>query len=204
MFDFLSKDETFKDFDQKFSFDSEDTGRMCKDQALMSLPTYVKFAKEHAGGTFNGGLYRFYDSAEMPLMQALAETAFKNIGCDFRVFASDWLGRQYALNFTHENFNEPSLLILDVSVEKPLFLKDTFENFHNKDLKENASLFLEVNLYKSWVTLHDDKPLQSVFNCVGLKSPFFLGGVRDLENLNLTDFEAYWTNITKLREDTFR
>lgn len=73
----------------------------------------------------------------------------------------------------------------------------SFPDFHDHGLIEFAEDALALEYYEDWkVTAPGDLPFNK---CAGFKVPLFLGGRDEVDNLEATDMDVYWSLMGQLR-----
>jgi hypothetical protein len=166
------------------------------------------FVLENLGGkTFNHGIYRVHEGGQL---QEYTETVCEQfLACKGKaiVFAADWLGRQFILDFNELKTGKPTVSCLEPGVPDTFCTDQTIVEFHNKTLVDQADAALAEELFKKWKAKnrHGVPPGQ----CAGYKVPLFLGGKEDLTNLELTDMSVYvdlccqlWNKVKDLPDGT--
>ncbi|MCK7612651.1 T6SS immunity protein Tdi1 domain-containing protein [Roseibium sediminicola] len=148
------------------------------------------FLQRCAGQSFNNGLYRVHDIQKTGNLTGLTSEAFPEFSDRIFCFASDWLGRQFALDSGRIEAGEPLILMLEPGTGEVLELPFTFLGFHSDCLPNEADAALAEDFHRDWIAAGYAAPKQS--QCVGYKRPLFLGGTDDQTNLEVTDLEVYW------------
>lgn len=72
-----------------------------------------------------------------------------------------------------------------------------FSRFHDAELVDYAEEALAVSYFSKWREAGGTSPALS--ECIGYKKPLFLGGADEVDNLELTDLDVYWTIMGQLR-----
>lgn len=162
-----------------------------QDDVLERAPGYTDIAGKFAGRSFDGGLYRLHDASSGPMGLGLAQDAFPAFAARAVPFGFDWLGRQFALDVARSTNGQSLVVLMEPGTGEVLELPFTFRAFHEQldELREPA---LAESFFKKWKSTGGRPPL-AFAACVGYKVPLFLGGVDDTANLEVTDFEVYWT-----------
>jgi hypothetical protein len=195
MFDkfFLTYDVKFKGFDTEL-----------KERHLAVLNHSigaVTFMKEFQGQTFNKGLYRIHKISDLDKWNSILFDTFPSYKNKIFCFSYDWLGRQFALDFTRLLEGEPMILMLEPGTGEALEIPSTFLSFHEEELVEYQDAALAVEFFNEWKK-ENTKPLDHN-NCVGYKVPLFLGGEDEISNLEVSDMEVYWGIIGQLKKQLF-
>jgi len=72
--------------------------------------------------------------------------------------------------------------------------------FHEDELVQEAHAALAEPFYREWrAESGDDVPL-GPGECVGYRVPLFLGGKDEVDNLERTDAEVYWSLTGQMRQ----
>jgi len=122
---------------------------------------------------------------------ALAEDAFPQFASRINCFGADWLGNQFATDTGRTADGEPLVLLLEPGTGKAMAIPASFNSFHVHQLVENAEAAVALSFYKRWLAAGGAAPAYD--QCVGYRRPLYLGGVDDVENLELSDLDVYWT-----------
>lgn len=159
-----------------------------------------EFMARYEGATFNEGLYRIHTLEGRRKWSALAEEAYPSFKGKSSCFAYDWLGRQFALDGARRHRGEPLLLLLEIGTGQALEIPLTFADFHTRELVEDPDAALLPGPYQEWLA-RGHKPL-GPRECVGYKTPLFLGGADDMDNMEVTDMEVYWGLCSQMLAQT--
>jgi hypothetical protein len=141
---------------------------------------------EQIGGmSFCNGLYRVHTPADVPAWNATIATAWKETAGRVRVFAYDWLGRQFALYGDRMilQFSAGDLEFNEIPVD--------LVGLHNEELVTYRQEALAYAFHEAWLKSGGAPPRYS--QCIGYQRPLFLGGVDEVENLEAIDLDVYWT-----------
>jgi hypothetical protein len=164
-------------------------------------PGGIRAALGHlAGATLGGGLYRLHTATSAAAADELVAAAYPDFDGRIACFGADWLGRQFSLDPTRGNADDPEVLLYDVGAGEVLEIPTPFSQFHDIELTEYTDAALAANFFEEWLQAH---PAPIEFGqCVGYDVPLFLGGVDELRNLSVTDLDVYWTLTGQLRVAT--
>lgn len=154
-------------------------------------PGFADFMAQNAGCSFSGGLYRIHAAPDIPRWTAFALEAFPQLDRGIAVFASDWSGRQFALNASTTVAPEPQCLMLDAGFGEVLRIPCTLAQLHESELVGQQEAALARSGYERWRASGGDAP--AIHQCVGYRIPPFLGGADELANRELIDMEVYWS-----------
>jgi hypothetical protein len=162
-------------------------------EALRAVKGYDQFAKEFAGASFRGGLYRIHDEVSGPRALALAQEAFPAFARRIYPFGYDWLGRQFAIDLGRLQDDQPLALLLEPGTGEALEVPVQFEGFHEEELIDYAGAALAVNFFGAWSAANPGTLPLGRDQCVGYKVPLFLGGPDVVDNLEVDDIDVYWS-----------
>lgn len=144
-----------------------------------------------AGARVGGGLYRIHTPGEMSRMTRLADEVFPDLAGRALCFATDWLGREYAIDVGREAANgEPMLLLLDPWSTSFVEIDSVFVDFHDDDLVEYGDDILAVGLFVAWFDAGGSMP--GAGKCAGYRVPPRAGGADHPDNLETVAVEAPW------------
>jgi hypothetical protein len=193
---------------------SVDLSRLTTEYDVLGLPTRksavddscdaVESVLQALGGvTLDGGLYRCHASTSVSAMTALATDAFPEFADRAVCFGADWLGRQFAADDARRDATGvPLVLMFEPGTGEALEIPATVTDFHENRLVDDAEPALARSFYLAWRAKSvDERPLE-LNECVGYRVPLFLGGSDDVENLERTDLDVYWTFAAQLRRGT--
>ena len=151
----------------------------------------TSFLATHAGGSFADGLYRIHECSTMWKWIQRAEEAFPDFRNRLFCFGGDWLGRMFSLDFARRGNGQWLVLMLEPGSGTVLEIDAGFMEFHDKELVQYPNEALAVDFFDTWKTSGGASP--GFAECIGYKTPLFLGGSDTLLNLGLTDLEVYWS-----------
>lgn len=172
------------------------------DDRLGTVVGYHDLMTAAAGCSFNDGIYRLHSADTATTGQASAIAAFPSLEGRGAVFAFDWLGRQFALDFARLSGDQPLVLMLEPGTGEALEIPATFVEFHNTELTEFADSALAAEFFASWSAAQPDAVPLGHSDCVGYLVPLFLGGEDVIENLEVIDFDVYWSVLSDILEQT--
>lgn len=153
--------------------------------------------REAGGRAYSGGLYRIHSPDSARAATALVVEAFPEFAHRVSCFGYDWLGRQFSLDATRGQGNDPEVLMFEPGTGEALEIPVPFSRFHDEELVDYADAALAVNFFDKWRRAGGQSP---DFNeCVGYRTPLFLGGDDEVANLEISDLEVYWTLFGQLR-----
>lgn len=190
----IKQKSKFENFEKVFKPDAETfSGKIYEESTLLSCSGYKEFAAKYAGASFNKGIFRFYDAKTGPVMQYILEGAFfETKTSHFKVFASDWLGRQYAVTSKVAKDEEPEVVMFEIEENEIYKTSYTFSSFLNAGLYEMCDRTVYFDLFEKWAKENDTSSLKNPYKCAGLKIPLILGGHAGFGNMEVVDMEVYW------------
>lgn len=169
------------------------------DGRLIGIDGYAEFTAEFAGASFRDGLYRVHDEQFGPQALALIQEAFPEFAARIGPFGYDWLGRQFAVDFGRMQDDQPEVLLLEPGTGEALQIPATFSTFHNDVLIEQMDAALASSFFEAWSADPRAKLPLGRTQCVGYRVPLFLGGEDEIDNLDVSDIEVYWSICGQLR-----
>lgn len=177
-------------------------GAPWQDGRLSDVQGYAELAGEYAGVTFGRGLYRIHDAQSGPRALAFVLEAFPEFAKRVVPFGYDWLGRQLAVDYGRLQGDQPEVLLLEPGTGEALQIPATFAAFHDEVLIEQTDAALASGFYEAWTAEPGASLPLGRDECVGYRVPLFLGGDDELENLEVSDVEVYWSICGQLRSGT--
>ncbi len=157
------------------------------------LPTPQSLRVAAGGRTFAGGLYRIHTAESGARRLKDIDAAFPEAGAHTAPYGFDWLGRQFCA--TEDDENATSLMFEPGSGEV-LEIPVPFALIHDEELVDYSNEALASDFYASYLA-HGGVPPEHR-QCVGYRTPLFLGGEDDLPNLELIDTDVYWHLVGQL------
>lgn len=179
--------------------DSLEGGSSWAHPCFSDVPGYAVFAREFAGASFGGGLYRVHDDVTGPQALSFVAAAFPEFAQRVCTFGYDWLGRQFALDSGRIVDGQPQVLLLEPGTGEALEIPVNFTGFHDDELVDHAEAALASDFFATWSSSNADRIPLLRSQCVGYKVPLFLSGADEIENLEVSDVEVYWTLFGQLR-----
>ena len=151
---------------------------------------FTELMGRFGGVSFNEGLYRLHPAQDVLEWTAIVEEAFPLCHGRTVCFASDWLGRQFALDKARLEDGQLQILLVVPGSGERLQIPATLQSFHEHELIEHAMDAVAGELYRVYREAGGAPPAPG--QCVGYKVPLFAGGEDAVENLELVDMKAYW------------
>lgn len=145
----------------------------------------------HGGESFNNGIYRIIPFDKMRYWNNLVSSVFPNHRSRILCFAVDWLGRVFAVDLARNEDGFPGVLLLEPGTAEALEIPCNIESFHDSELIEYQEEALAASFYQEWLKCGGKPP--AFDQCIGYKTPLYLGGSDTLDNLAVSDLDVYWT-----------
>lgn len=164
-------------------------GRAPAGPLLGATAAAVYLLGRYGGASFEGGLYRLHAAADIDRWTKVVARAFPD-HAGFECFATDWLGRQFALSRSNLVDGVPGVLMFEPGTGEVLTIPTNFLTFHTSELMDYADAALARSAYQDWLDAGGVKP--TIQECIGYTVPMFLGGPDTIDNMEKTDMEVYW------------
>lgn len=152
-------------------------------------PGFKDLVNRFGGMSFNDGLYRIHPAQDILAWTAIVEDAFRLEGRTV-CFASDWLGRQFALDKARVEDGQMQILLIAPGSGERMQIPATLQQFHESELIEHAGDAVAGELYRVYREAGGEPPAPG--QCAGYKVPLFAEGEDVTDNLELVDMKAYW------------
>ena len=152
---------------------------------------FKEFAELLSASSFNQGIYRTHAIADIPKWNNIIYEAFPAYSGKVVVFGYDWLGRHFALDQRRVNDGDMEVLLIEPGTGEALEIPVGIKEFHNVELVQYAADALAESFFRTW-SESNERELKHT-DCVGYKTPLFLSGKDEIENLEVTDMEVYWS-----------
>ncbi|MEV4638119.1 hypothetical protein AB0J80_12290 [Actinoplanes sp. NPDC049548] len=175
--------------------DSERTGSLgWRDPFGASRPQLAELFATWGGASFNSGLYRIHSSRTFEAASRAIETYLPKMHRTAVPFGFDWLGRNYAIA---PGGGSSPVLIVDLGEGRVFEVPVDLEAFHDVELVDYPNEALAADWFSDWRSSHEGVAL-CFSECVGYRTPIFLGGTDDDENLEVSDIDVYWSMTSQL------
>jgi len=86
--------------------------------------------------------------------------------------------------------------MLEPGTGQVLEIPAPFSRFHDEELVDYAEAALATSFFEVWSATH--RSVLGFGECAGYRTPLFLGGSDDVQNLELSDIDVYWTIVGQL------
>lgn len=159
------------------------------------------FLKEFGGASFNRGLYRALESAQ--IVPSIVRIARTFAGYQDRIvpFAVDWLNRIYCVDFARTAGPCPLLVLFSHLADEILEIPTGIVAFHNETLIDCMEDVLETPLFDSFLATQRRKCLGRREGA-GMVAPLVLGGAYSIDNMALIDTVVDWDFTTRVMRQT--
>jgi hypothetical protein len=154
-------------------------------------PRLKELLLRFGGASFNRGIYRVMNGITHHLANEFIAIAFPNFSERVVCFGYDWLGRIFALDGERREDKALAVLMFEPGTGEVLEIPSNLVTFHNNILVDDSEAALAFDFHKRWLALGGAIPKQK--ECVGYKQPLFLSGEDQVENLEISDLDVYWT-----------
>jgi hypothetical protein len=184
----------FEPFKAAFHDRKSDGGRsvpLPKNVLIDENPEFRALLNELGGNSLNLGIYRLLESQLFEAATDFVAAVFPAWYYSLAPFASDWMGRIFAIDGSDRRLNgERCVSLLDPATRDLLQVPASLTAFHNDMLVNEPELPLEAELWKSWLAIHPQG--LGYDELAGWRRPAFLGGELVVENLEIQPARVYW------------
>ena len=149
------------------------------------------FPANRSPRVFLGGAYRLHHSDDVARFTELAAEAFPEFATRITCLGADWAGNQFATDEDRVVRAERQILLLEPGIGEVLQIPCGLDTFHDGILVEEPDATAGYGFFQKWLAAGGAAPRYD--ECVGYKKPLFLGGADEVSNLELGDFEVYWS-----------
>jgi hypothetical protein len=169
------------------------------DDRLHAVRGFDELIGPSAGASFDNGLYRLHSAESAAVGQSGADLMFPRYAGRLSVFAFDWLGRQFAVDFGRVDGGAPLVMLLEPGTGEALEIPAPFVQFHDEELVDYGNEALASEFFAEWVAANPGSVPLGHTDCVGYRVPLFLSGSDTVDNLEVVDFDVYWTIAAQIR-----
>lgn len=156
-------------------------------EPLRQVPGLAELVTTAAGLSFGDGILRVLTDDEARRAQGLVNLMWPEWAPRIRPFAQDWNGRLWVLDLRRGAM----LMLLDPGAGSVDSLDGTIPDLLDEYVLEDPDTFLSQDLFTAWRATHPERLPAGRY--AGYRSPLFLGGARDVDNLEVIDDEVYWS-----------
>lgn len=190
----------FEIFEATYSRDAIEREDAPEEGSVPDLPYLSQLFAKYGGASFEGGLYRIMRPANLRRWQERIDLAFPEFGGRIVCFAYDWAGRVFALDTERLEGGHAGVLMFEPGTGEVLRIPSNLQTFHDDELIEFGEAALGISFYEKWRASGGDAPAYD--QCIGYQRPLFLGGVDEIENLEISDLDVYWHITGQLIQQT--
>lgn len=159
-------------------------------------PDVANLLSEFGGSSFNGGLYRVIRGSDVDVWASRIGYAFPEFKDRVTCFGYDWLGRAFAVDVKRLEAGKPGVVMFEPGSGQVLKIPANMETFHENELINFGDAALAMNFYREW---QERARVNLAYNqCVGYRRPLFLGGLDNVDNLDVSDIDVYWNILGQL------
>ncbi|QDU32796.1 hypothetical protein KS4_08320 [Poriferisphaera corsica] len=167
----------------------------------LNVDNDLKSVVETIGGTsYNNGLYTVLSADEIQPVTKLVYCIFPKSQGRCVAFSRDWLGRIFVIDHKNTVNGKPTILLIEPGTGEALEIPFDIISFHSQALIDHQDDALAYPFFTEWYSTYNQH-----FNyqqCVGYKTPLFLGGSDTIDNLEITDFQLYVDLCSQLLHKT--
>lgn len=187
----------FERFLASFEVDRSSAIAAWEDPSNGRVPNLEELTSNWGGASFGSGIYRIhtkktFDAAVGAIGEYLPRGRSGAIP-----FAFDWLGRNYVVDLLAFSQGSHMVLIVDLGEGRVFEVPGDLSSFHDIELVDYSDEALAASWFADWRGLHGDGALR-FDQCVGYRTPIFLGGADDDDNLEVSDIDVYWSITSQL------
>jgi len=185
----------FKKFKKFFNFEHAESVNQTQTIALnitqQKTHGFFELLNAYEGNSFGNGVYRLHEYKNIEKWNEIILSGFPEFRNRIACFGYDWLGRQFSLDNERIYKGEPQILMFEPGTGEVLEIACNFLDFHEKEIPKNHSACLASEFFQDWITNNPERLKNN--ECVGYKTPLFLGGEDNISNLEKCDLEVYWS-----------
>jgi hypothetical protein len=147
----------------------------------------------YGGVGFNDGIYRVHNQSVAAHWSQRVHECFPRFKSEVIVFGQSWQGDQFAWSPAAKG----RVFLFQIATGEVFDVSESLGSFHEQELVDHAREALNRDLWEAWIACGGQHP--SASECIGYRTPLFLGGESAIQNLELCDAEVYWEVTTQLR-----
>lgn len=148
---------------------------------------FLTLMKEAGASSYKNGLYRIHNNRSSIHWSVFIEKYFNNYVGKVVPFGYDWLGRQFCIHKEKSDL----LLMFDPATGDEFQLEQNLIDFHNNDLVDERDSILAQSTFVEVLEFLNIRQLE-YRDCLGYRTPLFLGGKDTDDNYEVVDLEVYW------------
>lgn len=186
----------FEVFQKSFSRDAALSIANAGNVAHFEMADCHDLLDRFGGDSFENGRYRVIRASDVAEWNARIAVTFPEFGERVTCFGFDWLGRVFAADPKRSEGGQPGVVMFEPGTGEALEIPCNIGSFHDEELIEYGDAALARDFHKRWIANGGSAPQYG--QCVGYKKPLFLGGVDELDNLEMSDIDVYWHLLGQL------
>lgn len=144
------------------------------------------------GVWFGRGIVRLHTFEQSQAAARMIRNVFPEYGESLVPVACDWLGRQYVLRAGSEK-----MLLMEPGSGEAFIVPTDPITFFAREAISDPDVYFASSLFDEWLAAGGRAAEDG--RCVGFKVPLFLGGKGEIENLENSDEEVYWSICGQLK-----
>lgn len=109
----------------------------------------IEFMTSFQGETFKNSLFRIHNISELEKWNGIVTETFPHYKDKIFCFSYDWLGRQFALDYTRVLDEKPMILMLEPGTGEALEIPATFLSFHEEELVDYQDAAFAVKFFNA-------------------------------------------------------
>ncbi|MBR4670414.1 MAG: DUF1851 domain-containing protein [Butyrivibrio sp.] len=156
---------------------------------------YNDFITKLGGKRFGEGLFNSFSMENVSKWTEIIDEAYPAFKGLYKAFGYDWLGRCFGIDLRKDTFG--NVLMFEIGTNDVLEIPCSFENFLNEEIPLYSDACLAKSFYDEWKNFSGKEI--SYGRCAGYKIPLFLGGEDNVNNLEDSDMEVYWSVLTQVK-----
>ncbi|MFE2580324.1 T6SS immunity protein Tdi1 domain-containing protein [Streptomyces sp. NPDC059378] len=168
----------------------------CDAGDAVSLPEPVRGVLAEMGGvTLARGFYRFHTADSAVAANAACAELIRGFAGRYHAFAFDWLGRELAVD-VRAGQADGAVIVVDPGGAEYLESDLPLSAWH--DVVAGEEDLLAYRFYMAWRATNPEVGDLGFDQVIGYKHPLFLGGADEVENLELSDRDVYFSLCTQI------
>ena len=160
-----------------------------------SSDMYKDFIIQLGGKIFGKGLFNSFSEDNVEKWTEIVNEAYPEFQNTFKIFGYDWLGRCFGIDLRKNTYG--NVLMFEIGTNDVLEIPCAFEQFLNEEIPLYADACLAKSFFDEWMNNFGKEIVYG--RCAGYKVPLFLGGEDNVNNLDDSDMEVYWSVITQIK-----
>ena len=153
------------------------------------------FQSKYQGMSLGDGMYRVFMKDDSVKWIDIIKEGYPEFEGDFQPFAYDWLGRCFAMDLRPGSRGK--IVMFEIRTGEVLEIPSDMIEFHEKQIPLSHHDCLASEFLGEWREANSEalRPNQ----CIGYKTPLFLGGADTIYNLEISDIEMYWYTCSMMK-----